>query len=55
MLRCNEFNFKKEADVSGLFDLGPAALLKLREKSSDVTKITKKEMRHRQPLLLRCT
>ena len=35
---------KKEADVSGLFDLGPAALLKLREKSGDVTKITKKEM-----------
>ena len=35
---------EKEADVSGLFDLGPAALLKLREKSGDVTKITKKEM-----------
>ena len=35
---------KKEAEVSGLFDLGPTALLKLREKSGDVTKITKKEM-----------
>jgi len=31
---------KKEADVSGLFDLGLAALLKLREKSGNVTKIT---------------
>ena len=36
---------KKEAGVSRLFDLGPTALLKLREKSGDVTKITKKEMR----------
>ena len=35
---------KKEAKVSGLFDLGPTTLLKLREKSGDVTKITKKEM-----------
>jgi len=35
---------KKEAGVSGLFDLGPTALLKLREKSGGVTKITKREM-----------
>jgi hypothetical protein len=35
---------KKEAAVSGLFEYGPAALLKLRSKGNDVAKLFKVEM-----------